>query len=370
MAGPLLWKIITEKEFELLEPSKAVGLFLFAACTLVCLFLNRLLPALSGNTNLVTVAALAALLWIADLSSLPFQLVYRVPDPYQNPAFQQQAEAIRREAGGKRILGVQLPYRLLARGKKVDEELEKKSSELFVENILPNTNACWGLRSVSSYLSLQTGNAMNIDRYINKGFPYGGDLLDIAGVRVFVMHEPIARFKYPTKDIIGDNYIILNPQASEDFRWLGKQVDLPDKIDILNTIAGTGSGWRWEVYLEKTGDGVYVHLPPPDRLLPAADEPAANRDNYNRVSAGMLFPGKGYAVLNESYAPGWHAWMDGKPVPILRAYGLFMAVPAAESGFHRLDFRYEPGGFRLGLFLSLIGLAGGIYPFLRGLRGA
>ena len=61
-------------------------------------------------------------------------------------------------------------------------------------------------------------------------------------------------------------------------------------------------------------------------------------------------------VFDESYAPGWHAWVDGKPRPILRAYGLFMAV-AAGPGLHRVDFHYEPATFRLGLFLSLSALA-------------
>jgi uncharacterized membrane protein YfhO len=46
--------------------------------------------------------------------------------------------------------------------------------------------------------------------------------------------------------------------------------------------------------------------------------------------------------------------MDGKPEPILRAYGFFMTVAVKGGGSHEVDFRYEPVSFRLGLFVSLV----------------
>ncbi len=61
-------------------------------------------------------------------------------------------------------------------------------------------------------------------------------------------------------------------------------------------------------------------------------------------------------IFDEDWIPGWRAWVDGNPVPILRAYGLFMAVQAM-PGSRQVDFRYEPAAFRLGLFLTFLATA-------------
>ncbi len=50
--------------------------------------------------------------------------------------------------------------------------------------------------------------------------------------------------------------------------------------------------------------------------------------------------GGGYLVLSESYLPGWVASIDGEPVSIVRANGLFMAV-YVPSGNHRVRFEYQ-----------------------------
>ena len=73
----------------------------------------------------------------------------------------------------------------------------------------------------------------------------------------------------------------------------------------------------------------------------------------------MTAPKAGFLVFDESFAPGWNAWVDGSPKPIFRADGLFMAVPLASAGAHQVLFRYEPLAFRLGLFLTLLFAVGG-----------
>src|SRR5207237_182263 len=73
---------------------------------------------------------------------------------------------------------------------------------------------------------------------------------------------------------------------------------------------------------------------------------------------------KGFLVFDESFAPGWHAWVDGDPKPIFRANGLWMAVPFPETGIHQVLFRYEPVSFRLGLFLTLVTLMGLVLLFI------
>lgn len=57
-------------------------------------------------------------------------------------------------------------------------------------------------------------------------------------------------------------------------------------------------------------------------------------------------------VLNDSNFPGWRAYLNGQPAPMLSANYLFrgVVVPAGKSV---VEFRYEPRSFQAGLALSL-----------------
>jgi hypothetical protein len=140
-------------------------------------------------------------------------------------------------------------------------------------------------------------------------------------------------------------------------RFVPGEIDLPDRPSLLNLLAGPGTDWRRKVYLEKTAEGAFTLLPPVRRRLSGTATGGYSRSCGSRASIRLDLPRPGYLAFHESYAPGWHAWVDGKPTPILRAYGLFMAVPVDLGGHHQAEFRYEPACFRLGLFLSLITLA-------------
>jgi hypothetical protein len=56
-------------------------------------------------------------------------------------------------------------------------------------------------------------------------------------------------------------------------------------------------------------------------------------------------------VLNEAWAPGWVAEIDGRPAPVLPADVLVRAVPWP-AGRHAMVMRYEAPGVDLGLAVS------------------
>jgi hypothetical protein len=64
----------------------------------------------------------------------------------------------------------------------------------------------------------------------------------------------------------------------------------------------------------------------------------------------------GFVLLNEIYYPGWEATVDGKPADILPAdYTLrALSVPA---GSHRIELRFRPRHFLLGVAVSLLTLS-------------
>jgi hypothetical protein len=88
----------------------------------------------------------------------------------------------------------------------------------------------------------------------------------------------------------------------------------------------------------------------------AKEEARIIRRSPTRVTVEAVLAREGYLVLGESWAPGWRAWVGGEPAPILRANVIHRAV-GLPAGRHRVEFRYQPPEFRLGLYLSALGLA-------------
>jgi hypothetical protein len=64
----------------------------------------------------------------------------------------------------------------------------------------------------------------------------------------------------------------------------------------------------------------------------------------------------GIVVLVDAWDPGWRAWTDGLPSPVLRANAAFRAV-AVPAGRHVIEMRYRPRAVTAGLTLSVSGLA-------------
>jgi uncharacterized membrane protein YfhO len=64
----------------------------------------------------------------------------------------------------------------------------------------------------------------------------------------------------------------------------------------------------------------------------------------------------GLVILADVYYPGWELTIDGKPAPIYRVNGS-MRGAAVRSGAHRLVYTFAPLSWRIGLVVSIAGLA-------------
>lgn len=80
------------------------------------------------------------------------------------------------------------------------------------------------------------------------------------------------------------------------------------------------------------------------------------RDDDRHVTLTANARKPGWLVLDDTYYPGWHATVDGRPVKIHAANVAFRAVPVP-AGRHTIDFDYSPASVRWGLILSLLALA-------------
>lgn len=75
------------------------------------------------------------------------------------------------------------------------------------------------------------------------------------------------------------------------------------------------------------------------------------RSELTRVTVHTSSPGEALLVLNDTYYPGWNAFLDGVPTPIIPANIRYRAV-WVPGGSHEIDFRYQPTSFRVGAVVS------------------
>jgi len=106
---------------------------------------------------------------------------------------------------------------------------------------------------------------------------------------------------------------------------------------------------------------VYLALSQPwtGKPSPTANEGTVVIRRYapERIELDVSTRSSAYLVLTDSYYPGWRAWVDGQPAPILRADLLFRAVQVP-AGEHHVRFAFQPSSLRWGALISLLtGLA-------------
>ena len=98
-----------------------------------------------------------------------------------------------------------------------------------------------------------------------------------------------------------------------------------------------------------------------DFLLPAEAPLPALRpgqsqviaDTSNSVQIALRASSPSYLVLDDTYYPGWQAYLDGKPVPIRQADYLLRAVKVP-AGVHRLTFVYAPLSYLAGMSITVV----------------
>jgi hypothetical protein len=90
---------------------------------------------------------------------------------------------------------------------------------------------------------------------------------------------------------------------------------------------------------------------------------------WNSTTVRLQARAPALLLLNESFAEGWEARVDGRPTPIIRANGFFRAVPV-EEGTQEVHFEYRPRSAYAGLWISLVSLALTLLLWRRSLPGA
>ena len=370
-----LWRIFPEKLLDHMETTKACFLFGFCAFTAIALSLQEKANATPKKNRYWTWAWVGGVIWVLDLLLVPARVVQTVKDPYQNPEVQQAALKAKSMTGEGRLISLREDGKIYpAKEGSLGDSILQTAAQL-----TPNTNTVWGLKTARGYLTIYTDGLQDLNRYLQRGYPYDGRVLDAAGVNLILFSRGLPAFKYAFQEDYGSCVWTRNAGAMAAAWEVEKIREFPDRPSVFAALLDPKAFLENEVYTERSPGGGSVCLPPSSRLLPSyrlsplvglaammgrlfknpisiqGDRPSPCEARFEVRDAKQ-----GFLVFDESYSPGWHAWVDGNPKAIFRADGLFMAVPLAGDGEHQVVFKYEPGSFRLGLFVSLLFAVAGL----------
>src|SRR5690606_2882870 len=68
---------------------------------------------------------------------------------------------------------------------------------------------------------------------------------------------------------------------------------------------------------------------------------AITHDGPGRIQIDVFTPTRQLLVISESYQRGWRAQTNGQAVPLVRAYGDWMAC-VVEPGRHEVQLHFQP----------------------------
>ncbi|PZR33976.1 MAG: hypothetical protein DI538_17260 [Azospira oryzae] len=141
----------------------------------------------------------------------------------------------------------------------------------------------------------------------------------------------------------------------------------PGKADVLPNESANGAAWfvneivlvnSANEELKKTGEIDTKKVAVVDSRQSTIDNRPLTVDSLSSITLVEHKPAQlkyesqssadGFAVFSEIYYPkGWHATIDGKEVPILRANYVLRALPIP-AGKHVIEFRFEPKPYLIG----------------------
>jgi len=176
-------------------------------------------------------------------------------------------------------------------------------------------------------------------------------VLDLVGVRYLVLPPgtPAPRPALTVAYDAADARVFRNDAALPHAFVVGRGRCVTDR-EARRLIAARAVDFRREVLLADCREA-----PPASEPGPGA---AARITGYglHAVTVRAVTDRPAFAVLTDTWYPGWAAYVDGRPARLWRADHAFRAV-SVDPGEHLVEFRYEPTWVKPGLVVSLASLA-------------
>jgi hypothetical protein len=164
-------------------------------------------------------------------------------------------------------------------------------------------------------------------------------LLDLLGARVIVSPEPLGSFDLVER--VGLAYLYRNPSAFPRV-WVATAA-WPIQGDLRSSLESS------DLQHIALLDGIGA-IP---RISAAGRTPTAALLEDDGTRVAIAATGPGILVLDDRWAPGWDATVDGAPTPVLRVDGILRGV-LLSPGDHQVIFNYRPAGLWWGSLMALL----------------
>jgi hypothetical protein len=224
-------------------------------------------------------------------------------------------------------------------------------------SLLPNLNAVDGIRSTGNNEPLVVGRWRTLVEQTRRAGPAAvQQLLQLMNVGVVLTNQPAADWE-PVASV-HDLYRLPDPLPRA---WIVYNAEtIANAGQLLSRLTAQGFDARRTVLIETTDEPHPLTPSPPsgDGASPGqptrevgVDRPVSLHEEWNRRTIRLTAARAGYLVLAYTAYPGWHAMVDGRSSPLLRADYALMAVPV-ESGSHEIVLVYRPATFHWGAMIS------------------
>lgn len=128
--------------------------------------------------------------------------------------------------------------------------------------------------------------------------------------------------------------------------WMVHKANVFAPESIENAMKDKIYDFRNEVVLVEDPGIALNGVPVSDDVVECLDY----ENNYIKYKTEST--GNGILCLSEVFYPAWQAYIDGKPVKILKSNYAFRAIPVP-SGKHTIEMKYESSSFASGMWISL-----------------
>jgi hypothetical protein len=207
------------------------------------------------------------------------------------------------------------------------------------DTFLPNLTLLDGIPTVNNFDPLVPGRYQEwISALDQAPSQVQSQLLNLMGVKIVETVDNLHPF--------GVHFQINEPYPQ--FQWLPCSILAEDGDQALSWILNEKVDIEREVVLE-TDNPVQSSdcLEKKDVSLQKISSSPNNRKVEIKAESN------GFLLLSDVWYPGWKAWIDDTPVPIIKADYLFQAL-SIPPGRHVVTFAYRPIWFYAGLVISII----------------
>jgi hypothetical protein len=147
---------------------------------------------------------------------------------------------------------------------------------------------------------------------------------------------------------LSDNTLLNTKVLPRAYVTGGWRFHVHDQDEIAQVIRANGIDSSQETFLEEQPEGLTGSHP--EFLGEAQIILYKNTEvqlEGNTAKPGILF-------FSDVYFPGWKAWLNGNPVPILKANEAFRALVLPQAGPYKVRMVYDPTPLKAGAAVSLV----------------